>query len=1091
MDGLTKTCRAERRCGAGLRVAAASMGRSFGPAAWWLLVAAGWLAGVMLAGPMVGRAMAADADGPIGWAPAYASKAGRQENATLRAVAFSPPTANPAGGRMAVGIAVGDHGVILRGVLDEHWFSEHRFSGASRSGPRPGPFAPMTWRPVANGGTSAGIRWNDVLWLSDRRVIAVGGNNEPVTGLSRGAAAVSDDAGQTWQLADADQVTRLSSLRRAPVGSGGRFVSGGLVLEADGDPLADSGITRFVSMDGGWSWSADVAATTAGDRAGNRGDDRADNADRDGDLLGNATASWIRDAAAAPGGCEFAVGDHGRISVRPSGRRNVTRGDAAPNEGGWHPVRGEGRRTGVLFVVDSIAHVPWALVGREALEMGHRVGVLVDCSEQDSADIDLKNRARAEQAATTLGAAFVRYLNPSAGRAVGRSGTQAAPSAEEMSALSAVDPVVVALATEMSAGRRRAWVEAAKGAAVSGAPSLRRVWMTELRWSGRAGSGGGSAGLPAATGSGGAGVLLSEALLPQIAVTAGDLWQDALMLVDPGRRPPLAIAATTFWESRGDGRTGRSARNVSLASGLLLPIGCQRTERNDGGASRRRLQMTTARMSQTHQFQRWLGEPRTAEEVAARLDAVLSTTASEDRTRLLWCFYLDYLERASEGWRPRVGDRTASRQRYEPTSAAGGGEADAADQAASDVQDAFLQRMATLAGHPAVRRWAAIKQESREQSAERRLAMRLGPTERPKWSHFRPVRSATTAEKDAAAEVPSVARSRPGDESPWGPRVEGGVANAGGASRTPGGGILSPFQIQPVGYERSVASGSTTLLVPQAAQIRSIMPAKQTPTCDQWEYHPLVMAARQVSRADSGGRQGDRRGEGQKSSALPIPQADDGSLPNAAAAVRLPQTRRRPRLDARLSDPVWQRATWWQDGPLRLGGLADADFVYLAVLVPNELPWYRHFSDGPARFAGSQAAGAQAGGGLAPSGSSPILQLTLDTDGDPLTHWELSMAAGGSIRTTVDHQRVEEAERPNWLAAVASPSSTPAGPVTGGGFAVVAEVALPRTGWSEPSPQGTPAESLRIRVRAVGAGGEAAWPAMPELDRWRSLRRAE
>ncbi|MFG0255065.1 MAG: hypothetical protein ACF787_08200, partial [Rhodopirellula sp. JB053] len=173
----------------------------------------------------------------ISFQPTYVSAAQIRRASCLRAVAFSPLDTHrtsevasvayhqPRRASASIGIAVGDAGTILRSeddgeswrpmeyvsvVLEESDAGNLRSTGMAgglfSTGMRSGPTRRERLVPLPF------CEFSDVLWLSARDVVVVGGGYEPVTGISRGVCVVSHDAGESWMLADAHELPRLRTV---------------------------------------------------------------------------------------------------------------------------------------------------------------------------------------------------------------------------------------------------------------------------------------------------------------------------------------------------------------------------------------------------------------------------------------------------------------------------------------------------------------------------------------------------------------------------------------------------------------------------------------------------------------------------------------------------------------------------------------------------------------------------------------------------------------------------------------------------------------------------------------------------------------
>ena len=272
--------------------------------------------------------------------PPYSNTRALREDATLRAVAF---------GDTLVGVAVGDRGVILS---------------------------------TEDGGDTWAVRQcpydcqlTDCVWVSRRRVIAVGGDYDRVTCISRGVVLISEDAGVSWRIAGGNELPKLNSIERR---------SDGLLL-AKGD-WSDSLLTStFVSADNGQQWRGDSGA----------GDQPPPN--RHGvstQLLSwsraTSLAGGIRDACKVDESSICAVGDHGTIFVSHDAGKT------------WTAKRGQNRGTAILIIAEEPNSVAWSLLGTEALEYHNRVALLVRNPQKDEGIIS--------QVATMLGASGADHL---------------------------------------------------------------------------------------------------------------------------------------------------------------------------------------------------------------------------------------------------------------------------------------------------------------------------------------------------------------------------------------------------------------------------------------------------------------------------------------------------------------------------------------------------------------------------------------------------------------------------------------------------------------------------------------------------------
>ncbi|MCG8650031.1 MAG: hypothetical protein MI861_09365, partial [Pirellulales bacterium] len=212
----------------------------------------------------------------------------------------------------------------------------------------------LSWQ-LAPSGVSC--RLEDVAWMSDRAVIAVGGAYDRITGISRGVVLWSDDAGAHWHRGADEELPYLRTIRRDPP-------SKTWIASGDLSPVSLS--NQFESNDGGRSWQGNGRIRRPRQRPAKAADLRAW-------AEGTGISTTIRDACRVGQTDLWAVGDHGVI---------LHSGDAGRS---WTTKRGEGRQTAVLMVASSGRSAGWPLIGNEALEHRNRVSLLIasnDLSQQ-------------------------------------------------------------------------------------------------------------------------------------------------------------------------------------------------------------------------------------------------------------------------------------------------------------------------------------------------------------------------------------------------------------------------------------------------------------------------------------------------------------------------------------------------------------------------------------------------------------------------------------------------------------------------------------------------------------------------------------
>ena len=477
--------------------------------------------------------------------PDYAQDSELREDASLHAVAFASPS---------LGIAVGDRGTILR--TDD--------GGSS-------------WTLIDS---DVWCRLDDVLWINQRQAIVVGGAYDRVTGVSRGVTLRTIDSGKTWQRGDDAELPRLRKLS---------LRSQDRAIVALGDWGAASLSREYESHDRGRSWA------NSGELDG-RTQLPADPSVRD-------FANWtklarvntpIRDVCRLDGSTLCAVGDHGVITT------SVDSGKT------WTSVRGQQRRTSVVFIADSPATAPWPLIGSEALESRQRVFVLfANCPETASDPAKGRPIDVARQATVMLGAAGADVLGIDAqGTDAQETDAQEADTALE-DWLVVHQPSVVVFDQSLSTNLQSS------------------ITQTSIR-----------KGVPRVVscsfGGRGESMLHSGAILPSTGVLVRDLWQDALHLVAPNRQRASSIALRHVHDSVSSARQGPS---ITAGLGITVP---QTLNARSEPASRRQLQIVQARLSQPQLIANLMGESKTASEYATNLGALLDQTAADDRLRLAW-----------------------------------------------------------------------------------------------------------------------------------------------------------------------------------------------------------------------------------------------------------------------------------------------------------------------------------------------------------------------------------------------------------------------------------------------------------------------
>ena len=483
--------------------------------------------------------------------PSYCDAETLRSSATLRAIEFWD---------RSQGIAVGDLGTVL----------------VSRDGGQ-------TWSPSTSG---VDCLLADVVWLNRTNAIAIGGGMDPITQISRGVILMTSDGGQSWRRGnDSD----LPTLRQILIDRGNsRTGRPTLTIFSDSDPV--SGATRFESRDGGMNWQATFDTLESADDSAPLRSIRSDQAARLAAMT--KTNATIRASTRLDETTWLAAGDHGVIL------RSSDNGES------WQPVHGQGRQSGVLVIASQATQIPWALVGREALENRIRVSVLVGDSPNQTNTL-----IASRQAVMQLGSAGLdRY---------------AADHSQAMIAslrdwLRVHQSPVVVIDSLLDGEVKKAIVQNAVGDGAAKVAEYSTVRRGEQ-------------------------LLHDSALLTGCGVLAGDFAQDSRLLTSqfdwfaPGTssRPPWISVDMLY-----DG-----GRQTSRAAGLTQGIGLARRHRlpaRSVSASRRRLQVVRGRLKQLTSIEQVLHQSRTSvptaqqDSFADALDLMMSQTSRPDQFRTAW-----------------------------------------------------------------------------------------------------------------------------------------------------------------------------------------------------------------------------------------------------------------------------------------------------------------------------------------------------------------------------------------------------------------------------------------------------------------------
>lgn len=1005
------------------------------PRTWRLVLAAAAIVGILL--PSATTAHASEFGrfdfASITLQPAYISPTLLRQSSCLRAIAVSPPARTPASPDARVVIAVGDAGAILRSEdQGQTWRAVENIQ--SSVPPAITPFG-RTPRRAADSLPMPNCNFTDVLWASPVDVIVVGGGYEPVTGISRGVCILSRDAGQTWQLGDAHELPRLQKLRMG--GPSSQVASqtaspdratrelGPGVLEAIGDASEASGVDRFHSYDGGQTWVEDIRVT-APSEASQQSTGRGGVAGTSSVIQTTALPITVNSVTRPGDGWQFAVASHGRIWRR------------SDPDSPWQAVRGQGRGVAVMFVAASPAQVPWSLAGRESLHENRRTAIVLDTAGNDESTRNDVQRCRA--AAAMLGISDVYCV---------------ANDDERTKWLGEHRPAVVVLDESLTAASQRAWSELVEHARTRpfsqsqvvagsdwGGPLrivlTRRVNDSEQRGGAKPTSYENNSDARWQRAWNHTSILRGNALLSGPGVLANDLAIDALMTAAPQQSPAAGVEVATF-----DDTSGSVRRDLSLAAGLALTDGQSRETAETLTASNRRLQITTARMNQSQRlheelFQQSSGSRSAAEQTRLRdkIDQLLAVTAAEDRTRLLW-------------------DAMAVTM--------------TAEQESPQVRSLLLSLISRHGQPAALRRWAEVNQAAVESSVERRSLTSLDQlTDRQRYPSSVLGNVADNLDRASGAGTASAKET---------------TAKLGRAER---GQTISPFQIPPVTHERELTLPVTAssqrvpeqpsaipqnepslppsakssprtapayILVPETKPVEwqptrgwtalaaplsaSAAALKSTagddddePARINWDYHPVVLAARGVMPQD--------RATGSSIPGSPaLGQSAGSESARKAPDYSPPRTAERPVLDGRDDDTCWTAADHWRGAGYEVRCVADEEYLYFAISATR--------ADG--------------------------MRLSLDCDGDYFTALRFDVNRDGERSVSIDAAATIS---PVWYSATAAATSTLDLGSEEGPW--VAEIAIARAS--------LPAPVCRVHACSVTSAPRSQWEVMPTASQW-------
>jgi hypothetical protein len=503
--------------------------------------------------------------------PMYAVATQLREDATLCAVAFGSPQADGE----SIGIACGDRGAILR----------------SEDGGQ-------SWLPLESG---VDCRLEDVIWISPQRVVVVGGGYDRITRISRGAVLYSNDAGQHWQRAADEELPKLNTVRMREDSS--------LVATCD---WSHSLLTRQLeSHDGGRTWknggqfeSQATATRPPTSSELNRW------------VAATGLPVRVRDACRMNHSEVCAVGDHGVILL------STDRGKS------WRTVRGENRRTGILFVANHPASVPWSQLGNEAIENRNRVSLLLHQGSDPDVDPASDPAQTDKDLAIDLASQVAVMLGGSGAELIATSDSTLTRAAMEWLAIHR--PAALVMDRTLPANVHDAFYQAAT------ASGVHRVVVYSFDGSGHI-------------------TLHRNALLPKSGVLASDLLADAMHFVAPHRRGNSSISLRYLYDAAPAARRGDSVVDgVPLESGQRLAVPIQQ-------ASRRQLQIVQARLKQSELTANLIRTSRTSNQFAESLRSTLDQTAKDDQFRLAWSILLESTAKPVSGFREVVLDELAAR----------------------------------------------------------------------------------------------------------------------------------------------------------------------------------------------------------------------------------------------------------------------------------------------------------------------------------------------------------------------------------------------------------------------------------------------
>ncbi|WP_144057312.1 hypothetical protein [Novipirellula maiorica] len=795
------------------------------------------------------------AQAPLEPTAAYTQTELLREDAALRSIAFSKEG--------QTGIAVGDHGVILR----------------TEDGGQ-------SWR-IQPSPVDCSLA--DVIWINHQNVVAVGGQYDRITSLSRGVTLWSDDAGVSWRRGADNELPRLSRLAR-------RAQDNAIIATGDWSAIAES--REFESHDAGRSWSSTgelegIPAIQAESKS----------AVRLAWVEATQATMVIRDVVEKNANELYAVGDHGVI----------LHGDR--ESGQWQTIRGEQRHASILVVAKNPSSLAWPLVGSETLESHQRVAIVLQQPETvGRSDAVAQQRLDCtRQAAAALGAASVDTIDPAE-----------AIEAEAKNWIAIHRPAVVVIDEALDPRTASAFSQTAISMGVS------RV----VRY-----------GFDAV----GDSSLHRNAMLPFAGVLAGDVWDDSLQIASPESAAKDTVSLRVMYDA-----SGNPPRGESVTNGLSLSKH-QRLAAKLTKANRRQLQVVQARLSESKRAEQIIQSSSTVDFFKRGLKTLLNQTAVRDQLRLTW----------------NIHRQLAS---YD---------ADEFPNAIPYMEIVLAESAERFADH-SFGKWSALRLAAIQNSAE--------------WQtlHASVSRSLALASNTAPPAAQQAA--------------------------------VSPFQVEAPQSGVMQASAVSPLRVPEATSIQvgsRRVQQNQTEVDLAWEFHPLVLianeAARQRGDSDQLELMGQASGNYRRLLASQSPNpwtrliAAGGnrdahsSIASGDADVIAIPAEGRPKLDGIDDDTCWTLPA-----AVHANSANHADTPSVQIAYDDEYVYFfvrctrSEFRHDPT----TKPANKNRDHDLS---QSDRLRISIDTDQDLMTAYQLQVTPSGKTRDSIDGQA---GWQPTWYVAV-------------------------------------------------------------------------